>query len=191
MFVRSCSFVSEYTFYMKSLSYDKESLALVTIQPTFTDVITSWSIDTTIDNPTVLTLNLQTKSGTGKKHRAILRANNFEEVTISNEFRLSQSFTFTSLREGELYTIDVEAFSRGNLSLIREYSYVESTFPARAQLHSSTQPQGVETSTLTWQFWSEGVTHQWVLSLVLPGLNFPFEIPIFFAISQIAQLLPS
>ena len=171
----NCFLVSEYTFYMKSLSYDKESLALITIQPTFTDVITSWSIDTTIDNPTNLTLNLQTKSGTGKKHQAILRANNFEEMTITTQFRLSQSFTFTSLREGELYTIDVKAFSRGDFPLIREYTYVESTYPGKVYSYPwfpNGQLQDVQTSTLTWVFRSQGVKHQWVLSLVLSGLNF-------------------
>ena len=161
---------------MKNLSYDKESLVLITIQPTFTDVISSRSIDTTIDNPKVLTLNLETKSGVGKKHRTILRANNFEEITKISPFRLSQSFTYTSIREGEFYTIDVTAFSRGDHSLIRNYTYVRSTFPAQVQLDtSSTQPEDVQTSTLTWRFWSEGMKHQWVLALVLPGSNFQFE----------------
>ena len=169
----SCSFVSEYTFYIKSLSYDKESLVLIIIQPTFTDIISSWSIDTIIDNPTVLTLNLQTKSGTGKKHRVILKADNFEEKKITTKFRLSQAFTYSSLREGEFYIIEVTAFSGGDRPWIREYTYVESTYPAHVQLHPiSPQPQDVQTSTLTWQFCSEGVKHQWVLSLVLPGSFF-------------------
>ena len=151
---------------MKSVSYDKESLKLIVIRPTFTDVINSWSINTTSDDPTVLTLNIETKSGVGKKHKAVLRAYNFPEKKIITRFRLSQSFIFNSLREGEFYTIDLTAYSKGTLPLIREYTYNDFTYPAQPQLGNSGQPEVVQTTSLTWQFWSMGVKHNWVLSYV-------------------------
>ena len=149
---------------MKSVSYDKQSLVMITIQPTYTDVITSWDIVTTIDDPTVLTLNLHTKSGIGKKHIAVLRAKNFAELKIITKFRLTQAFIFSKLRQGELYTIDVKAYSKGQLPWIREYTYVDFTYPAVVNQSDGTLPLDVKTSTLTWKFWSVGVKHNWVIS---------------------------
>ena len=161
----NCYFlVSEYTYYMKSVSYGKQSLVMITIQPTYTDVITSWDIVTTIDTPTILTLNLHTKSGIGKKHIAVLRAKNFPEMKIITKFRLTQAFIFSKLRQGELYTIYVKAYSKGQLPWIREYTYVDFTYPAVVQQSDGELPLDVKPSTLTWKFYSLGVKHNWVIS---------------------------
>ena len=65
-------FISDYVFYLQTISYNLESVPLAIPQPTYTDDILYSSIEVHASTPKELKLTITTGYGTGAKHRCYI-----------------------------------------------------------------------------------------------------------------------
>ena len=155
----------EYTAFLKAISHDKESRILQVKQSTYTDDLDSIYTTSTVDTPTYMRLNINTKSGIGYKHEVHLITTDVEPKIVSKSFVINQVFYFYNLKQGGYYNFKVIAYSTGDTPMTKEHTTYGMTYPAKPSQYSTSPTSGT-----TWvrvQFYAAGKYHGWKIQLVI------------------------